>query len=52
MVYLRVGIELPSLLLCLAGAQQTNVFAESLGKVVRRLEEPADISVSINCANL
>lgn len=52
MVYLRDGVELPSLLLCLAGAQQTNVFAESLGKVVHKLEEPVDILVSINCANL
>lgn len=27
-------------------------FAESLGKVVPKLEEPVDILVSINCANL
>lgn len=28
---------------CLAGAQRTNVFAESLGREVRKLEEPVGI---------
>ena len=55
MVYFRDGVKLPALLLLVSGRCSLNKYLllnHRLGKVLLKLEEPVDILVFINCANL